>query len=90
MLIQDFKIDTEFVLNGKRYRVTDVGSRGVVAIRIDQVEVVRHHLISEGGGSTRRILPYDEADKDGWFNGPPYAVAEHVFDENDLPACESV
>ena len=23
-----------------------------------------------------------------WFNGPPYAVEEHVFDENDLAACD--
>lgn len=22
-----------------------------------------------------------------WFNGPPYAVDEVVFDENDLPGC---
>jgi len=27
------------------------------------------------------------AEADGWFNGPPYAVAESVFDEDDLPAC---
>ncbi len=23
-----------------------------------------------------------------WFNGPPYAVAEVVFDENDMEGCE--
>ncbi len=23
-----------------------------------------------------------------WFNGPPYAVAEIVFDENDFGGCE--
>lgn len=23
-----------------------------------------------------------------WFNGPPYAVDEMVFDENDLPGCK--
>jgi hypothetical protein len=23
-----------------------------------------------------------------WYNGPPYAVAEVVFDENDFPACK--
>jgi hypothetical protein len=28
------------------------------------------------------------AHKPGWMNGPPYALAEMVFDENDLPACE--
>lgn len=29
-----------------------------------------------------------EDDRDpSWFNGPPYAVAEVVFDENDMPGC---
>lgn len=23
-----------------------------------------------------------------WYDGPPYAVAEHVFDENDQKGCE--
>ena len=22
-----------------------------------------------------------------WYEGPPYAVAEHVIDEHDMPAC---
>lgn len=25
-----------------------------------------------------------------WFAGPPYAVAEIVFDEDDLEACEHI
>ena len=25
-----------------------------------------------------------------WYHGPPYAVAETVFDEDDLEACEPV
>ncbi len=25
--------------------------------------------------------------KEGWMLGPPYALAEIVFDENDLPGC---
>ncbi len=29
--------------------------------------------------------------KEGWMNGPPYyAVAEMVFDENDIEACSKV
>jgi hypothetical protein len=23
-----------------------------------------------------------------WLDGPPYALAEHVFDEHSLPVCE--
>jgi hypothetical protein len=26
-------------------------------------------------------------DEPSWYNGPPYAVVEHLFDENDLEAC---
>jgi hypothetical protein len=26
--------------------------------------------------------------REGWMNGPPYALAEHVFDEDALPVCE--
>jgi hypothetical protein len=27
---------------------------------------------------------------DGWYNGPPYAVEERVFDEFDFAACEAL
>lgn len=26
--------------------------------------------------------------KEGWLDGPPYAVQEIVFDEEDMPVCE--
>jgi hypothetical protein len=32
-------------------------------------------------------LSRDEAEAEGWFNGPPYAVAESVFDEYDIEGC---
>lgn len=25
--------------------------------------------------------------REDWYNGPPYALPETVFDENDLPGC---
>ena len=31
-------------------------------------------------------IPLDAADAT-WYNGPPYAVAETVFDEDDLEGC---
>jgi hypothetical protein len=31
-----------------------------------------------------RTLSGAEAAAEGWFRGPPYAVAESVFDENDI------
>ena len=38
---------------------------------------------------TRTIIAIKVPDYDdpSWFNGPPYAVAEVVFDEDDREAC---
>jgi hypothetical protein len=38
----------------------------------------------------KRTLTKEEAEADGWFNGPPYAAAEMVFDEDDMKGCELV
>lgn len=59
----EFVIGTEFFTGNGRWRCTDVGSRVIVAIKID------------------------EAKDASWLRGPPYAVAEAVFDENDLEGC---
>lgn len=34
-----------------------------------------------------RVVVAIQATGDSWENGPPYAVAEHVFDEYDLEGC---
>jgi len=62
---------------GRLWRCTDIGTRTIVAIRIDRVEV---------GGSPALGGPLSgaEAEAEGWFRGPPYAVVESVFDENDI------
>jgi hypothetical protein len=60
----EFKIGIEFRCGVKLWRCTDVGSRVIIAIEID-----------------------DRADQT-WFDGPPYAVAEHVFDEYSQKGCE--
>lgn len=59
----EFKIDTEFYTATGRWRCTDVGSRVIVAIKLDE--------------------KFDES----WHAGPPYAIAEHVFDEYDILGC---
>jgi hypothetical protein len=82
----DFQLGMVFTCGDKRWRVTDIGRRVIVAIRIDQVEVVHGRDI--GFGHLKDILSYEQAEKDGWFNGPPYAVAETVFDEDDFAGCE--
>ena len=58
----DFQIGLHFHTAAGRWRCTDVGTRVIVAIRLD-------------------------APDESWYHGPPYAVAESVFDENDLEGC---
>ena len=77
MLHSDFKIGLEFETDVGRWRCTDVGARTVVAILIDRPG----HLLS-------MVMP--KRTDASWFNGPPYAVPEQVFDENDLPACRPI
>lgn len=77
----DFKIGREFWCADKRWRCTDIGTRTIVAIRVDHVEVVSN--VPE----LRRTLCRAAAEAEGWFKGPPYAVAEDVFDENSQVDC---
>lgn len=40
------------------------------------------------GTRTIAAIFLDPNKDDSWFNGPPYAVEEVVFDENDFEGCE--
>lgn len=64
MKASDFKIGDEFRSGPGLWRVTDVGSRVIVAIRLDTTAP-------------------------DWHVGPPYAVAEVVFDEDDMDGIEA-
>lgn len=75
----DFVIGRSFWCGGSEYRCTDIGSRVVVAIPVGD-------MFTQTESGTKRITASEAAAK-GWFRGPPYAVAEVVFDENDFPAC---
>ena len=77
----DFKIGEEFWCGGRQWRCTDLGTRTIVAMRIDHVEV------GSDVPEPRRTLSRAEAEAEGWLNGPPYAVAESVFDEDDQEGC---
>lgn len=83
----DFHIGVEFTCGDGTFRCTDVGTRTVVAIRIDEVSVAS---VNEDGSVIGRTIGEGAAKADGWFDGPPYAVAETVFDEDDLEACEPI
>ena len=77
----DFSIGGTFWCSGRQWRCTDIGTRAIVAIRIDSVAV------DSTDPTWRRTLSRAEADVGGWFNGPPYKVAEVVFDEYDQEGC---
>ena len=81
--LSDFHIGSEFWCSGRRWRCTDLGSRVVVAIRVDEATIVT----LRDGDRSERTIGGEEAQAIGWFNGPPYGVAEIVFDEYDLEAC---
>jgi len=87
----DFKMGMEFTCGTNRWRVTDVGSRTITAIMITNV-AIGGVLVTDGERIPKdiEILTTAEATAQGWFNGPPYAVGESVFDENDIEGCEPV
>ena len=66
------------------YCCTEVGARTIVAIRIDQVE----KTTMENGIIRTSVLSGADDEAEGWFQGPPYPVAEDVFDAFDIEGCE--
>lgn len=77
----DFTIGGAFRFGEREWRCTDIGSRTIIAIHIDCVRV------GSDKPELRRTLDRAAAEAEGWFNGPPYAIAEHVFDEHDIEGC---
>lgn len=59
---EEFAIGLEFFTHTGKWRCTDIGTRIVTAIKLDQ-------------------------DDQSWYNGPPYAVGESVFDEYGMEGC---
>jgi hypothetical protein len=57
-----------------------------LAIELTDKDVVRSTLGPPEKEWTEH-LSREDAEREGWFKGPPYAVVEVVFDETDLPAC---
>jgi hypothetical protein len=81
MRLDEFRVGTIFRSDERLWRCTDVGTRVIAAIRIDQV--TPHSTQGD------RTLNQEEAEAEGWFRGPPYAVLEVLFDEYDQEGCES-
>ncbi len=76
----EFSIGKEFMTDAGQWRCTDIGTRTIAAIKISEVQVT--HL-ADDGQLTSEVVSSDPS----WFNGPPYAVAEYVFDEDSMVAC---
>jgi len=82
MKLKDFSIGDEFLCGNKRWRCTDIGSRVVVAICLEPHVVTRLKINGQ-----KRVMQTEISDNSSWFNGPPYAVVEIVFDEYDMDDC---
>jgi hypothetical protein len=85
----EFKIGLEFYMSSKRYRVTDVGTRIVAAIRVSGPhEVVRSRTLPDGTHETKHVsYTRQQAQARGIFNGPSYGVVEYLIDEEDQLGC---
>lgn len=81
----EFSLGLEFWCGGKRWRCTDVGTRVVVAISLEPHEVVSIEVdpTDKSKSTERRYMTNDPS----WFDGPPYGIPEHIFDEDGLPGC---
>lgn len=81
------RIGQEFVhpSTGDTWRVTDVGTRTFLAIK-----VVGTHEVTRMRKGMTEITTTTEPITSKWLSGPPYADAEAVWDEYDQRALEDV
>ena len=79
---EDFTIGEAFWTAGGPYRCTDVGTRTIVAVHLGPRMIVQQESVGDEHRATTVVV-----DDPSWLNGPPYAVAEVVFDEDDLADC---
>lgn len=94
MLYSEFEVGKTFKCGGKTWLCTDKGTRVVIAICLSFCRTNDWGRGLPEEQQERAWKPFQEAELPGmpeadpsWFNGPPYAVAEHVFDENDIKGC---
>ena len=81
----EFSIGLQFWCGGKQWRCTDVGTRVVIAISLEPRDMVQVEV--DPKDKTKRIETRFVSDDPRDLNGPPYGVAENVFDEYDVEAC---
>lgn len=81
----DFSIGLEFWCGDRRWRCTDVGTRVITAICLEPRNMVRSE--PDPNDKAKRILTECVSPDPRDLNGPPYGVAECVFNEYDMEAC---
>ena len=86
MTPEDFHIGMASWCSNKRWRCTDGGSRAIVTICLEPHEVVS--VETNSSALRTRAAPRQVTDETDWLPGPPFAVAEQVFDEDVLEAVE--
>ena len=82
MELRDFVSGETSWTHAGAFRCTDIGTRVVVAVKLGPRQVSRAERVEGELRITNRI-----DDDPSWLNGPPYAVEEVVFDENELVGC---
>jgi len=75
----EFTIGQNFECGGRQWRCSDIGTRVIVAIPIDFTNITTTN--NKQSKSETRVL----TEKD--LTGPPYWLAETVFDEDDILSC---
>ena len=70
----DCVVGGSFWCGGREWRCTDIGKRTIIAICLDELEVVIHFPDPAVPNETK-TLTQSAAQAEGWFHGPPYAVA---------------
>jgi hypothetical protein len=73
----EFRIGGTFWCGEQRWRCTVSARARSVAIRLDHSDAQRRP-------SSVQTIEFAEAEAEGWFNGPPYAAVEYVFDEDSI------
>lgn len=83
---RDFVIGQSFWCAGREWRCTDIGTRVITVIRLDG-NVAVYSCPDSPEEQYEISSSHEQAESQGWFYGPPYVVAELVFDEYDMQGC---
>lgn len=79
----DFKIGCVFIIDendSRQYMCTDIGTRVIIGVRCDSFDI--------SNGTEVKNVKY--AEDPTWLNGPPYGLAEIVFDEYDFEVMDII